>query len=409
MADQERLEVIHPGEGGPGAAQGYAEFVAGALTRQAGDLGRSWARRGAVAVGVPGLDDQGQAADQGPDVAPAAGIVRTLAAAAAEGRQWHEKAMRTGWAAGADAVHRGNSLNQLLKELDAGVTLVLGAADAATRQFEGHASATDGLALARRISDAASLLRLAAAGGYTRGMVDDLRKRYRTIRHDLRNPLGTITTAVALMDDESVPEATRQHPRVRAMVARNARSIEAMIATTLGDPAAQLPAIAMQTTSIRALACAVKGDLSATIDGIEVVVGSDLPTFPFDSAGLELLLKAVVIAIARASRTAGGVVIDLAELTPRQATLAVHAAVDGALRGEDIDISFARELAGRLGGRVGVHPNGHVLIDIPVVRLDAPDARAPEARDARAKASAGDAGHDLGGPGEHPDGEARSL
>lgn len=384
----------------------YTDYVAAALMRQAGDLGRTWARRGAVAVGVGNAEGGAGPADSSLDTRPAEGIVHTLAAAAAEGRQWHEKAMRAGWAAGAEALRRGNSLNQLLKELDGGVTLVLSAVDSATRAYEGTASAIDGLAVARRIADAASLLRLAAAGGYTRGMMDELRKRYRTIRHDLRNPLGTIATAVALMDDESVPEATRQHPRVRAMLARNARSMEAMIASTLGDPAAQLPALMMQTTSIRALACAVRGDLRATIDGIEVVVSDDLPTFPFDSAGLELLLKAVVIATSRARGSQSGVTIGLAALTPRQATLAVYAtAGEGPPPRAEIDLSFARELATRLGGRVSVQPPQHVLIEIPISPLTATgmdDAPAP-------RASAGDQRNNVGRAGERPDPKALGL
>lgn len=389
---------------GPALERCYADHVAAALMDQAGDLGRSWVRRGAVAVGV-GPAPSGLA-DASPDIGPVEDIIRTLAAAACEGSRWHEQAMHDGWETGAAALRRGTSLNQLLKELDGGVMLVLRAIDAATRGFAGPTTAADGLAVARRISDAASLLRLAAAGGYTRGMVDELRSRYRTIRHDLRNPLGTITTAVALMDDESVPEATRQNPKVRAMVARNARSMEAMIASTLGDPAAQLPALVLQATSIRELACAVRGDLTAAVDGIDVVVGDDLPTFPLDSAGLELLIKAVVIAVARAAGSGVRVVIDLAELTPRTVTIAIHPRAADASASE-IDLGFARQLAGRLDGRIAVHAGQQVHITIPVAPL--PAGRADDSAMSVRPASAGNERDDVAGNGQGADGEAFSL
>lgn len=396
MSEAQQADPSGPPDGPSAAARPcpYGAFVSEALLQQAGDLGRTWVRRGAVAVG----GGPAAAADVPVDIAPVEEIVRTLALAAGEGGQWHERAMRTGWSAGTEAMRQGNSLNQLLKELDSGVTLVLSAADAATREYAAPTTARDGLALARRIVDASSLLRLAAAGGYTRAMVDQLRQRYRTIRHDLRNPLGTITTAVALMDDESVPEEMRQHPRVRAMVARNVRSMDAMISATLGDPAAQFSSIAMQTTSLRDLACAVQGDLRATTNGVEVIVSDDLPTFPFDSAGLELLLKAVVIAIARSVRTGSAITIDLKALGARSATLTVGAADESlAPPANQLDLSFARELAARLGGRLEVAAPHRVLIEVPAERPPAADR------------SARDPLHDVAREGERPDREARPL
>lgn len=415
MADQEHADPDEPSSAAPSerTPQGYSDFVAAALLGQTGDLGRSWAQRGAASVG--GLsEDAGSAVAGGPvDTAAVEQLVRTLALAAAEENRWHERVMRTGWTAGTEAMRQGTSLNQLLKELDGGVTLVLSAADTATRGFAGTTTAQDGLALARRIVDAASLLRLAAAGGYTRAMVDELRQRYRTIRHDLRNPLGTITTAVALMDDESVPEETRQHPRVRAMVARNVRSMDAMISATLGDPAAQLPAIAMQTTSLRALACAVQGDLRATVNGVDVVVGDTLPSFPFDSAGLELLLKAVVIAMARSAGHNVRIGIDLADLGPRAATLSVSVAGGGAAGPGEPDLGFPRELAARLGGSVTSGDGGAVLIEMPVERValldrsEAPRRRADDPREAAG--SGGDAGDDVARVRERANRESRVL
>jgi K+-sensing histidine kinase KdpD len=109
-------------------------------------------------------------------------------------------------------------------------------------EYSANATGHEGLAVAQRIADATSQLRLAAATGYTQAIEDELRQRYRAIRHNLRNPLGTIKTAVALLTDENVPVETRVSPRVRAMVVRNTRSLDQMIGEALGDAAARLRA-----------------------------------------------------------------------------------------------------------------------------------------------------------------------
>lgn len=412
--DQAPLDTaIDPGTSAasPYGAVAYVDFVMETLARQAGELGRAWARRGAASLGAarPGLGG-----DAGEDYGPAEELVRTLVAAAGGGH-WHEPVMRAGWTTGSRAFWRGTALYQLLKELDGGVTLLLSAVDAATREFQGEATASDGLALARRLSDAASLLRLAAAGGYSRAMADELRQRYRTIRHDLRNPLGTITTAVAMMDDESLPAEMRQNPRVRAMLARNARSMEAMIASTLGDAAASLPAVAVQTTSLRDLACAVRGDLSAATDGIEVVVGPELPSFALDSTGIELLLKAIVLAIARRTEGRAKVAIDLESMSARGVVISICATAPAPAAEEPVDLAFARDLVARLGGRVSLAGEQRVLVEIPVQSLG-PDARAERvveraggAIPPRGDASAGDQRNDVAGAGERPNGESRPL
>lgn len=392
------------------ACDTYVGYVVRALIAQAADLAQAWSVRGAAALELPRMDDGSDPVDPGPRVPE--DLVRTLAAAL-QGGQWQETVMRAGWTAGTRAFWRGISLYQLLKELDGGVALLLNAIDTATREYQGPATVSDGFVISRRLSDAASLLRLSAAGGYTRAMSDDLRQRYRSIRHDLRNPLGTITSAVALMDDESVPEKTRQDPRMRAMLARNVRSMEAKIAAALGDAAAQLPTVAVQMTSLRDLACAVRGDLSAAADGVTVIVADDLPTFPLDSAGLELLLKAVVIALARCAEGNVGVTIALEQLGTRSATLAVYAAPDTPMR-DTPDLSFAEELTARLGGRLATGAGLRVLLEIPI------DARAgdrvtdqPVSRGGtvppRREASGRDPRDDVARERQRPDREPRAL
>jgi K+-sensing histidine kinase KdpD len=105
-----------------------------------------------------------------------------------------------------------------------------------------HGARAEGLAVARRIAGATSQLRLAATAGYAQAIEDELRERYRAIRHDLRTLLGTIRSAVVLLTDESVPAEVRESPRVRALVVRNTSSLDQLIGEALGDAAARLRA-----------------------------------------------------------------------------------------------------------------------------------------------------------------------
>lgn len=399
-----------PGPGTPPGTTGFIAFVVERLAAQSGEIGVAWASRGAAAI-VASRPNGAGAPAQAADAEAAGDLVRTLVGAVGGGHR-HEEVMRAGWRAGTNAFWTGTTLYQLLKELDGGVTLLFQATDSAARGFQGQATASDGLALARRLSEAASLLRLAAAGGYTRAMSDELRHRYRTIRHDLRNPLGTITNAMAMMDDESLPAETRQNPRVRAMVARNARSLEAMIAATLGDSAAMLPSVAVQATSLMDLACAVRGDLRAASEDVDVIVANDLPHFPLDSTGIELLLKATVLAVARTCGDHAEVAIGLEDRGPRSVTIAVQAVSPRTAETPPIDLAFARDLVTRLGGRAVVGGEQRVLLEIPVQPGPATDRQVERAGGAippLGDSSAREQRDDVAGEGERPNGEPRAL
>src|SRR5687767_15186207 len=130
--------------------------------------------------------------------------------------------MRRSWDLGSIAHHAGVTLHYMLKEVDLLMAMVLYAGE---RQLEGlDGSPTEGMQIARRLHEAGSLLRLTAAKGFTHSYLGALRDRYQTLRHDLRNPLGTIKSAISLMDDQSLPAELRSDPRFRAMVTRHATS-----------------------------------------------------------------------------------------------------------------------------------------------------------------------------------------
>jgi hypothetical protein len=222
--------------------QPFTTPVLEALMDRSAELEREWANHAQLArlcIADPtaattgmqvGGDDTGR-------------FVRTvLAAAAAHDAQGHNSLTQFGRAVGAEAHRRTMSLYALLKELDLLSTLLLGSAEKMAREELTHGTGYDGLRVAGCITKAASQLRLAAVIGYTDAISDELRERYRTIRHDLRNPLGTIKSAVALLTDETMPTEGRESGRVRAMVVRNTRSLDQLIDEVLGDTAAQLRA-----------------------------------------------------------------------------------------------------------------------------------------------------------------------
>lgn len=221
--------------------QPFAALMLEALMDRSAELEREWAHRAQLARLCIGGTATGTTRTQvGGD--GTGHFVRTVLAAAAYDAEEHNSLTQFGRAVGAEAHRRTVSLHALLKELDLLSALLLASAEETAREELTHGTGCDGLRVARCITEVTSHLRLATVLGYTEAISDELRERYRTIRHDLRNPLGTIKSAVALLTDETMPTEARESGRVRAMVVRNTRSLDQLIDEVLGDTAAQLRA-----------------------------------------------------------------------------------------------------------------------------------------------------------------------
>ncbi|MDF1506546.1 histidine kinase dimerization/phospho-acceptor domain-containing protein, partial [Roseisolibacter sp. H3M3-2] len=161
------------------------------------------------------------------------------------------------------------------------------------------------LAVARRLHRLGARYAQAAVAGFLVAQRRALRARWRTLRHDLRNPIGTIQSALALMDDEALPPETRQHPRMRAMVARNAGTLAQLVSDGLDDRAAVTALAREQVAALRALADAARREVrDAALDaGCEVDVARvpDDPPATVEPAALQLVLTVVLLAgVARA-------------------------------------------------------------------------------------------------------------
>ena len=372
MTNYDRSEAQVTGEMGRTPRTGApARRLADAIEASRVPLGASWwksARTGSQSAAD--ADPEAHPSEQGPP--PAEPLLCAIAGALRGARRWHDHVMRAGWSFGVMGHSRRVPLYFVLEDLDLLEGLVLGIAYERARDgTPGAQTSHEAFAVARRAHEAASLLRLSAVKGYTQSVSEELRRHFQMVRHELRNPLGTIKSALALMEDETIPAEMREGPRFRALARKNATSMEAMIRTTLGDSAALLPAFAHEPVSLRAIASAVKRDMSAEAESHQahIVVGDALPTVRTDSAWCELTLKSVVAAVLRDVDAPSEVLIDLAELSEQTASVRVSMVTeaDGLRELDAEDLAFARDLAARAGGRISrVGPGRQVCVDVPV-------------------------------------------
>ncbi len=266
--------------------------AAATLRVRAPDIATRWAEQSRTVA----LRDAGELGptDEG---SPTAALVLALADTLVSEGATSETLVALGLAFGSGAFGRGATLHHTLKGLDLLAAMALYATEAGIGA-DTTATAADGIRLGRRLQHASSLLTLAATKGYTQAMSDLMRERFRHLRHDLRNPLGTIKSVLAMMDDETMPVEARAHPRFRAMAKRNARSLGDLIADRLSDAEAVMPARVQQSASLRTIACGVRRDLraKALARGATVSVAGGRARVTLDAAGLELVLHELLLA-----------------------------------------------------------------------------------------------------------------
>jgi signal transduction histidine kinase len=414
-----------------------SEFVAASLVAHAAPLARHWLERAAAATprppaaqpdapaGVP-IDAIDTSPASPPDPAREAAEFLVLALAAgvrvaeplpadtaphnSQDARPAADVMRLGWAAGGAAYAAGHSVHHVARDADLLLAVILADVERTLADVPPGpgAAAVDGVAVARRLQRAVGRYAQAALSGFVHALLRGLRERYRLLRHDLRNPLGTIRSALSLMEDESVPVETRQGPNIRAMVARNAGSLDRLIARRLDDASAAALLAPPYTVRVRDVALAARREVreAARLAGCEVTVDvpDDAPS-RVDGAALELTLTTLLLAaLSRAS--AGDRVyvrcadrVDLATApgggTPEPPMCAVLALAverdDGASpcppggavpcwdeQGIDLASTLALDYGGRLGASAAVGPAEdaaalvQVLARAPVVYLRLP-------------------------------------
>jgi signal transduction histidine kinase len=342
--------------------QQLALLVADGLAAQCAALVARWRTQArAVAPRTSG----GGIAD---DPERGARICSTIVAALRGDARSADPVMRTGWELGDLAYQNGSSLHHLLKEIDLLSAMLLYAAQR-TAEDAPTATAAEGIGVARRLTSVVSLLVLAASKGFMHAYLAEQQQRSRTLRHDLRNPLGTIKGAVSLMEDESVSAEMRNDPRFRTMVARNARALDILIKDRLSDAATLGPALVRHDVSLRDVALAVRRDLrdEASEAGCGIEVASDLPVVRTDSTSFELALRSLVSDALCTAAPGATVHVTLRQLRDRAA--AVKIVVDAPRGGPEAlverSLAFASELSALTGGKVWSE-EGAVCLEVPV-------------------------------------------
>jgi signal transduction histidine kinase len=334
-----------------------AIVVAEALTQEAAALGRRWEQQ-ARAV-APRLH-AGEPAHAGTGAMPRGErLVRAVATALGQPAGGQQELVRAGWELGASSHGGEQSLHYLLKELNLLSAMLLYACE---RALAGEAalalggSAAEGMAVARRVQRSTSLLTLAASKGFTHDYLDGLRDHFRTLRHDIRNPLGTIRSAITLMEDQSVAPEKRNDPRFRAMVVRNASSIERLVGGHLSDDAVLDTVLARQAVSLYEVALSVRRELrdEAMACGCTIEVDESLPAREVDPVGVELALRALVSEALVAAARESSVRIGFDGTADGKACVLVT--VEGATR-PDVDPALPPALLAEIaqwsgGGRV---------------------------------------------------------
>ena len=259
----------------------------------------------------------------------AAAMIQSLAAALAADGTTADDAIGLGLAFGTASFASGVMLHHMLRGLDLLEAMCLFALeDGTVAGDERPVALADGIRLCRRIQRASSLSRLAAARGYAQAASDATREQFRRLRHDMRNPLGTIQSALSLMEDESIPEEARRSPRFRAMIQRNARALDELIVARFSDAEARSPIGAYQRISPRAITCTVRRDLRAESDlrGVALVVSSRDVPHRLDAAGIELLLHDILLSVLQRTQGPDVLAIDFSEQGNARASIEITCA-----------------------------------------------------------------------------------
>jgi signal transduction histidine kinase len=355
--------------------QQFALQVADGLAAQCAELVERWRARARAAS--PRASHAIDAGDPERGERLCAALVVALRGSA----RGKDEVMRSGWELGDLAYQTGGSLHDVLKEVDLLAAIMLYAAERLAGEIPG-ATAADGISLARQLTGGTSLLTLAASRGFMHAHLADEQRRYRALRHDLRNPLGSIKGAISLMEDPNVAPELRNDPRFRSMVSRNATALEALIGDRLSDAATLGAALALCDVSLREVALAVRRDLRdlAVEAGCDVEVAADLPMVRTDSTSFELALRSLVSDVLQVAAPGATVHVQLRQLRDRAATVEVTADAlrPGAERCTEGALGFARELSALTGGRVW-DDGGTLCLEIPLL----PGA---ESREDRARA-----------------------
>ena len=170
------------------------------------------------------------------------------------------------------------------------------------------------------------------------------------------------------MEDETIPAEMRASPRFRAMVKRNATSIDAMIGQRLADTTTRDEAFSWHMVALTDVVRTVRRDLreDAADAHCDIAWQQELPTLRTDALGAELILRMVIGAVLRETVPHTEVRVELESVAPKMVTLLVRHQVGENRHAEcEAGLALAEQLAARLGARVRAD-NDVVRIVLPI-------------------------------------------
>jgi signal transduction histidine kinase len=337
------------------------------LTHQAGKIAEQWEAQ-ARSVALRESSDGVLVGHR----SVAEGLVVSLAAALASDGATSEDTISLGLAFGTDAFEAGASLHHTLKALALLSAMVLYRVEGAMAwETAGDVGLADAMRLSRWLQQGASLLSLAVAKGYTQAVADGMRDNFRLLRHDLRNPLGTIKSILALMDDETIPVDKRANPRFRAMAKRNARALGELIADRLSDSEAVSPVLSCQTVSLRTVACSVRRDLRAevTARAVTVLVAGAKALVRVDAVGLELMLYELLRAALQEAPEGDELSIDFGDGTEARAIVRMQSTPARPPIANRASLERLTALAAQMGGKL--ETKDCLVLSLPVQHMEA--------------------------------------
>jgi signal transduction histidine kinase len=272
-----------------------------------------------------------------------------------------------GFTFGVQAFESGASLHHTLKGLDLLGAMTLYAVEMMVANYvTGNITPADAVRICRRLQQGSSLLTLAAAKGYTHAVSNERRHQFRQLRHDLKNPLGTIKSIIALMDDETIPIDERSNPRFRAMAKRSVWSLGELIAERLSDAEAVLLTHPFQTISLRTVACTVRRNLraEAVARGTTVLVAETKVRAQIDAVGLELMLHELLLAALQESREGDELSVDFGEPRNTCATVRLQCTPNHPLISERPALERLGAFAVQIGAKLDV--GEQLILSYPV-------------------------------------------
>jgi signal transduction histidine kinase len=387
--------------------------VAEVLRTNAHDIAERWeARARSVA-----LRDATEPAASGHQSA-AAGLVDSMSSVLASDGAISEDMIARGLAFGVRAFEGGGSLHHTLKALNLLTAMILYAVETAVvEKAEGALTPADGVRLSRRFQQGSSLLTVAVTKGFTHALEDGMREHFRHLRHDLRNPLGTIKSVLALMDDETISPEERSNPRFHAMAKRNARSLGELIGERLSDAEAVPRAQVLQLVSLRTIACTVRRELraEATARNTSVLIAGSKARLQLDAMGLELMLHELLLAALHESVAGDELNIGFGETADDRATIHLQRVPPRPVISQNAGPERLSILANQIGAKLEV--NDRVALSFPAYGAEAVGSSREVSTPVLVNASAdapihsgyGDVRHDSRGPREREHGQSGSF